>query len=399
MSGLARTRAPLADPESDPVGGEPIAAIRVGQLGAGFIGKVHSLAYRNAAASQRPIGARVELRAIADARPELAEAAVSQYGWGDSAPDWRALVTDPEIELFDNAAPNTLHAEPCRLAAEQGKHILCEKPLAPTAAQAYETWQAVERTGVLHLCAFMYRFIPAIRHARDLIRAGQLGDIRHFRSSFLLSFAVDPTVPMSWRFDERQGAGALGDLGSHHIDLARFLVAEIERVAATSKIFVPERPGGTVTNDDSFSAIAELANGATASFEGSRVAGNHALTSRIEIDGTKGSLAFDLERLNELTVSERGRAGFRPFLVTQADHPYSDFWFPVGIQGQHPIGWADCFAHQAHCLLSAIASRSPLPDFAPTLREGYLVAEVVDTIKRAAQSRSWERVEYRDATA
>jgi len=190
------------------------------------------------------------------------------------------------------------------------------------------------------------------------------------------------------------GAGALGDLGSHHIDLARFLVGEVTRVAAITKIFVAERPGGRPTNDDAFVACAELDNGATASFEGSRVAGNHNVTSVIQIDGTKGSLSFDFERLNELTLAERGRFGARTLSVTQPGHPYSDFWFPVGIQGQHPIGWADCFGHQAHCLLSAIAAHRQLPAHAPTFRDGYRVAEVVAAMGRSAHQRTWEHVTY-----
>jgi predicted dehydrogenase len=337
------------------------------------------------------------LQTIADVRSELAESAVTQYGWGTATDDWRSVVEDPSIGLFDNAAPNDLHVEPCIAAAERGKHILCEKPLARSAAEAHRIWRAADEAGVLHLCAFMYRFIPAIRHARDLIHAGELGEVVHFRSTFLLGFALDETIPMSWRFDRRvAGAGALGDLGSHHIDLARFLVGEVERIAANTKTFIEDRPGGRVTNDDAFVSIAELSGGATATFEGSRVAGNHALTSRIEVDGTKGSLAFSFERLNELELSQRGQPGFRRFLVTQPGHPYADFWFPVGIQGQHPISWADCFAHQAHCITHAIATGSRLPEHAPTFRDGYRVAEVVDAATRAVSSRGWEDVHYRD---
>lgn len=371
------------------------APITVGQLGAGFIGRVHSLAYRNAAAAQRRLGAGVVLHSITDARAELAEAASEQYGWKDTAADWRDIVEDPGVILFDNCGPNDLHVEPCIAAAERGKHILCEKPLAPNPADAHRIWRAAERAGVIHLAAFMYRFIPAIRHARELIQAGELGEIVHFRSTFLMGFGVDRAVPFSWRFDGAvAGAGALGDLGSHHIDLVRFLVAEVERVSAATRVVVPERPGGTVTNDDAFEAIAELANGTVATLEGSRVAGNHGVTSRIEIDGTNGSLAFDFERLNELRLSKRGDPGFTTYLVTRAEHPYADFWFPVGIQGQHPIGWADCFAHQAHCILAAIADASPMPEAAPTFRDGYRVAEVVQAIRRAAEARTWEAVTY-----
>jgi predicted dehydrogenase len=371
----------------------------IGQLGAGFIGKVHSLAYRNAGFGRRRIGASLKLSRLADIDGRLAQETAEQYGWARTTTDWRVLVDDPAINVFGNCATNDLHVDPCLAAAAAGKHVLCEKPLASDADGALRALQGVERAGVRHQCAFMYRFIPAVHLARELIRGGELGDVLHFRSTFLLSFALDPSVPVSWRFDRSvAGAGALGDLGSHHVDLARFLVAEVLRVASLTKTYVPEREGGQVTNDDSFVVVAELANGATASFEGSRVAGSHTLTSRVEIDGTHGSLGFDFERLNELRVRERSGHGFRSVLVTQPEHPYSDFWFPVGIQGQHPIGWADCFAHQAHCLLSAVASDSPLPEHAPTFRDGYRVAEVVDAIGAAAAERTWVDVAYRDGS-
>jgi predicted dehydrogenase len=374
-----------------------MSAIRIGQVGAGFIGKVHSLAYRQASMSRHAPGRPVELATLADPAVAARDETAAQYGWGATTDRWQEIVEDPTITLLDNAGPNRLHAEPSIAAARAGKHILCEKPLASTADEALAIYQAVAATGVLHQCAFMYRFIPAILHARRLIAAGELGDILHFRARFLLSFAVDPELPMSWRLDrDVAGAGALGDLGSHHIDLARFLVGEVASVAALSEIFIAERPGGRVTNDDAFAAIARLHNGATATFEGSRVAGNHALTSRIEIDGTRGSLAFDFERLNELSISLRGTRGFRTFLVTEAAHPYSDFAFPVGIQGQHPISWDVCFAHQALAMLTAIDTESALPDHAPTFRDGYRVAEVVDTIQQAADSGAWQTITYRD---
>jgi predicted dehydrogenase len=370
--------------------------IRVGQLGAGFIGQVHSLAYRGASAARRPVGAPVELHAIADLDRELAETAARQYGWKQVRERWQDVVEDPAVVVFDNAGPNDMHEEPCVAAARNGKHILCEKPLAPTAEIAHRAWRGVAEVGVLHLCGFMYRSIPALALARQMLASGELGKVRHFRARFLLAFASDTSVPKSWRFDGRlAGPGALGDLGSHHIDLARFLVGEVESVAAATEIYLPERSGGEVTNDDAFIALAELAGGATATFEGSRVAGNHGLTSQVEVDAEGGSLAFDFERLNELRISERGTPGFRTVLATQLGHPYSDFWFPVGIQGQHPISWADCFAHQAHWLLAAVASGGELPDEAPTFEDGYRVAEIVDTIARAAQERTWLDVVYR----
>lgn len=374
------------------------ARINIGQLGAGFIGRVHSLAYRNAMMSQRPIPAQPILLTLADIDLPLAQTVAAQYGWERATADWTEIVNDPAVTLFDNAGPNTMHSEPTALAARAGKHVLCEKPLAVSADEALGLYRTVEDAGVLHQCAFMYRSIPAIQHARQLIKGGELGDVVHFRSRFLLSFAADAAVPYSWRFDRAAaGAGASGDLASHHIDLARFLVAEVDTVASMTSILIPERSGRRITNDDHFAAIARLGNGATAVFEGSRVAGNHSLTSRIEVDGTRGSLVYDFERLNELSVSKRGLPGFRTYLVTQSEHPYSDFWLPAGIQGQHPLGWADCFAHQAHAMLEAIANDRQLTSFVATFRDAYRVAEVVDAITLAGESRKWETVHYRDA--
>ncbi|WP_238008849.1 Gfo/Idh/MocA family oxidoreductase [Dactylosporangium sp. AC04546] len=374
------------------------APIGIGQLGAGFIGQVHSLSYRLAAMARSRVRSGIRLVSLADTDATLRREVADRYGWEADTDDWRSIVDDPDVRLFVNAGPNALHGEPSIAAAHNGKHVLCEKPLARTADEAFDTYRRVQATGVLHQCAFMYRFIPAIRYAHELIAAGELGEVLHFRSRFLMSFALDRDLPMSWRLDKAvAGAGALGDLGSHHIDLARFLVAEPVTVAAHAHTFIHDRPGGRVSNDDSFAAVARLANGATASFEASRVAGGHGLSSRIEIDGTKGSLLFDLERLNELSVSLTGAPGFRTFLVTAPEHPWADFLFPVGVQGQHPIGWEVCFAHQAQTMLRAIDSGEALPDTAPTFRDGYRVAEVVDSIDRATGSGSWEPVTYREA--
>ncbi len=374
-----------------------MSEITVGQLGAGFIGKVHSHAYSVAGTSLHRPADRVTLALLAEKDERLCAETAEQFGWQSTTNDWRDVVSAPEVMLFDNSGPNAVHGEPSMQAASNGKHVLCEKPLASSADEALEIYRHIAATGVLHQCAFMYRFIPAIRHARELIQGGELGEILHVRARFLMSFASDASIPMSWRFDKSlAGAGALGDLGSHHIDLARFLAGEVHSCASLTHTFFEDRPGGRVTNDDCFLAIARLDGGATASFEASRVAGNHTLTSHVEVDGTQGSLSFDFERLNELRVSIRGHRGFRTYLATEADHPFSDFLFPVGIQGQHPIGWDLCFSHQALAMLNAIESGDPLPEPIATLRDGYRVAEVVETIERAAASGRWEDVNYRD---
>lgn len=335
--------------------------------------------------------------AIVDRDTHAARSVAEQYGWGRWGDSWQDIVDDPSIDIVDNAGPNDTHYELCVAAAKAGKALLCEKPLERDGPRALKLFEEVRRAGVSNLCAFMYRSIPAIQHAKSLIVSGALGDIHHFRARFLLSFASDPGVEMSWRFERaRAGAGALGDLGSHHIDLARFLVGEVGEVAAITRTFVEERPGGEVSNDDAFVVSGALANGATLSLEGSRVAGNHSLTSVVEVDGSRGSLRFDFERLNEISVSLKPERGFRTYLVTRLDDPFADFWFPVGIQGQHPISWADCFAHQAHALAASVASGTALPAWAPTFRDGYRVAETVDTIERAASAGTLQQVRFGD---
>lgn len=368
--------------------------VTVGLLGAGFIGQMHALTFRNASASTRTPRLRARLKTICDRDATLAKTVAERYDGEGTTTDWRELVADPQIDLLINAAPNILHREPSVAAARAGKHIFCEKPLAAAAAEAYETWRSVEATGVKHMCGFLHRSIPALNLAREMIAGGELGEVRHFRSRFLLSM-LRPDGSLSWRFSRGQaGSGALGDLGSHHIDQARFLVGEVRRVGALTKTWSRD-PTGRIddVNDDAFVCAAELENGATASFEASRVAAGHNLGGSIEVDGTKRSLAFHMERLNELVILEPGR-GSRTQMVTGAAHPYADFWLPVGIQGQHPLGWNECFAHQARHMLAAVALGEPVPPCA-TLEDGYRVAEIVEAIERSAQSGQFVEVQFR----
>ena len=367
--------------------------IRIGVLGAGFIGQMHGLTFITASmASWRP-KIDVRLVALSEQNSEVADATRTRYGFERTSADWREAATSSDIDLFVNAGPNHLHAEPSIAAAKAGKAVFCEKPLAGSADEAYRLWKTVERTGVINMCAFMHRSIPALNLARDMIRSGELGEIRHFRSRFLLNMLNGG--PLNWRFGKSQaGLGALGDLGSHHIDQARFLVGEVTQVAAMTGTWSKDSSGQILdVNDDAFVCAARLDNGATASFEATRVAGAHNLGGFIEVDGTNGSVAFHMERLNELVIYEPKR-GPRVQMVTQAGHPYSDFWLPMGIQGQHPLGWNECFAHQARHMLEAVQGGKPIAPRA-TFEDGYRVAETVDAIARSAESRTFEDVTFR----
>ncbi len=358
--------------------------VRVGMLGAGFIGQMHSLAFRSAGYSRAVPAVTPEFVALADQDDKLAAEVGDRYDWAQTTTDWHKLLNH-DLGLFINAGPNDLHLDASMAAAQAGIPVFCEKPLASSADEAHRLWKAVEQYGVMHRCAFLHRFIPAIQLARQMVEAGELGEIRHFRSTFALNM-LGADGEVSWRFDrDRAGAGAIGDLGSHHIDVARFIVGEVRQVAAMAKTWTSD-PAHRIDriNDDAFTAIAELDNGATAIFEASRTNAPHALTGRIEVDGTRRSIAWNMERLNELVIREPEH-GPRVQMVTRPGHPLEGFWLPGGIQGSHPVGWNECFAHQAHDIL-ALACGELEHSVAATFEDGYRVAEIVDTIEAAAGS-------------
>ena len=289
--------------------------------------------------------------------------------------DWREQVADGRIGLFVNAGPNAVHAEPTIAAARAGKHVLCEKPLGLTATEAREMWQEAERAGVVHLCGFNYRFVPAVRLARELLEAGELGEVVHFRARYLQSrgWEADPSL---WRFDPSvAGTGVLGDLGTHIIDLARYLVGEIASVSALVRTIVPGR-----RVDDHFVAAIEFENGVAGTLEASRLARGRVNSNVFEVNGSRGSLAFDLERLNELQLGEG--SGFRRVLVTEREHPYMRFWWPPG----HTIGWGETVVHELAHLLKAIVGEHEVAPHGATFEDGYRCAQVVEAILGSAQS-------------
>ena len=368
-----------------------IPRIGVGMLGYAFMGKAHSNAYRTLAYMTWPPPLLPELVAIAGRNEEAVAEAAGRYGFADHVTDWRAVVADDRIGLFDNVGPNDLHAEPTIAAAEAGKHVICEKPLGRDADESYETWQRVQAAGVKHMCAFNYRFVPAVRLAREMIEAGELGELLHFRGSYLQEWgATDAAV---WRFDRAvAGSGALGDLGAHVVDLARYLVGEIESVAARTHTF---QPGREV--DDAVESVVSFEGGAIGTIEASRFATGRKNAFTWEINGSKGSIRFDLERLNELEVHLEGSTpgsraqGFRTVLVSEPDHPFWEHWWPQG----HIIGWEHTFVHELHHLLAAIRDDTPVGPHGATLEDGYRAAEVCDAMLRSSNNGTHEPVRYR----
>ena len=360
------------------------AEIGVGMLGYAFMGKAHANAYRTIPYMTWPPPLKPVLVGIAGRNPEGVAEAAERYGFAVSVTDWKDLVADDRVQLFDNAGPNGLHAEPTIAAAEAGKHVICEKPLGRDAAESFETWQRVAATGVKHMCAFNYRFVPAVRLARQLIESGALGEIRHFRGTYLQEWGS--TAEELWRFDKAAaGSGAVGDLGAHVVDLARYLVGEIESVSALTATFAPGREV-----DDAVEAAVAFESGAVGTIEASRFCQGRKNHFAWEINGSLGSLAFDLERLNELQHCE-GNAGFRTVLVSEAHHPFWEHWWPQG----HMIGWEHTFVHEIHHLLTAIRDDSDVAPRGATFEDGYRAAEVCDAMLRSASSGGRERVTYR----
>jgi predicted dehydrogenase len=376
---------------------DEIPTIGIGMLGYAFMGKAHANAYRTLSYMTWPPPLRPELVVMAGRDAAAVGEAAQRYGFASAVTDWRDVVADDRVALFDNSGPNALHGEPTVAAAEAGKHVVCEKPLGRDADESYEIWQRVAATGVKHLCAFNYRFVPAIRLVRDMIAAGELGEIRHFRARYLQAWGVDPSV-LTWRFDRAQaGSGALGDLGAHIIDLGRHLVGEIATVNGVTRTFVKERAGHAVDVDDAFEATIEFENGAVGTLEASRLCPGRANHLALEVNGSQGSIAFDLERLNELRVYIAGSTpgeraqGFRTTIVTEPDHPFMEHWWPPG----HTIGWEHTFVHELHHLLSAIRNGGRIPPNGADFEDGYRAAEVCDAIVRSASTGASERLAYR----
>ena len=281
--------------------GEQAPRIGVGLLGYAFMGKAHSNALKKLPYMLYPPVAIPELTAIAGRNAAAVEEAARRFGYRKAYTDWRALVEDPDVHLLDNVGPNNLHAAPSILAAQLGKHVLCEKPLARNAAEAKAMWDAVEQAGVKHMTAFNYRFVPAVRMIRDLIDQGALGRIYHWRAAYLQEWIMPHYgTPIIWRLEkETAGSGALGDLGAHIIDLAHYLVGSIKSVSALTKTFIQQRDrddggSGAVDVDDAFAAAVEFENGAIGTLESTRFAAGRKNYNCFEINAEKGSVRFNL---------------------------------------------------------------------------------------------------------
>jgi predicted dehydrogenase len=367
--------------------------VGVGMMGYAFMGKAHTNAFKTIPYMMYPPVAIPRLVAIAGRNKEAVEEAARRYGYEKAYTDWRDLISDPDIQLFDNGGPNDAHAEPCIEAAKAGKHILCEKPLARTAEECKPMLDAVKKAGVKGMVAFNYRFVPAIRQVRHLIESGALGQIYHFRAVYLQEWIADPNFPMVWRLDKNvAGSGSLGDLGAHIIDLARFLVGEPARLTALTKTFIKDRSAGDgkrekVTVDDAFVAGVEFENGAIGTLESTRFAPGRKNYNCFEINAEHGSVRFNLERFNELDVfwkdsQPRETQGWTNVLVSESYHPWWKNWWPQG----HMIGWEHTFVHEIDHMLRAIVNNEEIGPYGATFEDGYRAAVICDAVLQSAES-------------
>lgn len=394
--------------QPDEAEGGPAAerpSLGVGMVGYAFMGAAHSQGWRTVGRvfdlPRRPV-----LAAVCGRDGQAVRAAADRLGWAAAETDWRSLIARDDVDLVDICTPGDSHAEIALAALAAGKHVLCEKPLANSVEEAEAMTEAAEAAaarGQVAMVGFNYRRVPATSLARKMVAEGRLGALRHVRVTYLQDWLVDPEFPLTWRLrKEAAGSGALGDLGAHIVDLAQYLVGEeVVGVSALTETFVRERPlpggptsglsavsangVGQVTVDDAAVFTGRFASGALASFEATRYATGRKNALRIELNGEHGSLAFDLERLNELEYHDHREpgthAGFRRILVTEPDHPYLEAWWPPG----HGLGYEHTFVHQARDLVSAIAEGSaPAPSFA----DGLQVQRVLAAVEESAAKNS-----------
>jgi predicted dehydrogenase len=385
--------------------------LRVGMVGYAFMGAAHSQAWRTVNhAFDLPLSAQMSV--VVGRDEARVAAAAAKLGWQSHATDWRAVVERDDIDLVDICTPGDTHREIALAALAAGKHVLCEKPLANSVAEAREMAAAAAQAqtqGVRAMCGFNYRRVPAVALMRELVAAGRIGEIRHVRAVYLQDWIVDPQFPLVWRLRrEVAGSGALGDIGAHIVDLTQYVTGQsITGVSALTETFVRRRPlpaeaaglsaagrhgaaSGEVTVDDAALFLARLDGGAIATYEATRFATGRKNGLRVELNGSLGSLAFDFERMNELEFYDAAlpsaEQGFSRILVTEPEHPYLGAWWPPG----HPIGYEHSFTHEVRDLIAAIAAGTdPAPSFADALG----VQLVLDAVERSAATSAWVAVE------
>ena len=380
--------------------------INVALIGYQFMGKAHSNAYRQVG---RFFDLDVEpvMKVLVGRSEHKVKAAAENFGWQESATSWEEVIQRPDIDLIDIGTPNDTHAAISQAALKAGKHVLCEKPLAISVADAKASYDVAKQTGLINGICHNYRKAPAIALAAQMVRDGKLGAIRHFRGTYLQDWILDPSVPLVWRLDKNiAGSGSHGDLNAHLIDTARFVMgAEFTEVIGLAETFIKKRPlladtdggltgfkasgeMGDVTVDDVTAFLARFNNGATATFEATRLAPGRKNYNRWEINGEKGSIAFNLERMNEieiyLTDDPQGLQGFHTIQATENFMPYMEGYWPVA----HIIGYEHTFINMMKDLFQAIGKGE---QFTPDFEDGLKNQAVLEAVDKSVQSRQWER--------
>ena len=381
-----------------------MSEIGVGLVGYKFMGRAHSNAYRQVA-HFFDVDPTPRMVAVCGREEAAVKAAAAHLGWEGWETDYHTLVARPDIGLVDVATPGDTHKEVVLAALAAGKHVLCEKPLANNLDEAREMVAAAKQAGTVAMVNFNYRRVPGVAFARQLIEEGALGEIRHWRAVYLQDWINDPNFPLVWRMKkELAGSGALGDIAAHITDLALYLVGPITEVVGTMDTFIKRRPVaetsgegaglaatggaqmGDVTVDDATTFLARFASGATGTFEATRLAPGRRNYNSFEINGSKGSLRFNLERMNELEVylteDRAGLQGFHTISVTEAVHPYAGAWWPAG----HILGYEHTFVHAIKDLMDGIkAGKAPHPTF----EDGFRCQAVLDAVERSVAAHAW----------
>ena len=380
--------------------------LRVAMIGYGFMGAAHSQAWRTAP-RVFDLPKAIEMTVIVGRNADAVAASADKWGWRESATDWREVIARDDIDIVDIVTPGHSHDEIAIAALEAGKHVLCEKPLANTVDDAERMVHAAKASSAIAMLGFTYRRVPALTRARDLIAEGRIGTVQQVRAAYRQDWLVDPQAPLSWRLKKDEaGAGALGDIGGHAIDLVQFLTGQtVNRISGVIETIVSERPVetervgiagvggdeyGEVTVDDLALFTGRLSGGALASFEATRFATGRKNELTVEISGSEGAISFNLEDMNVLHVYDRTvedvDQGFTRVVVTEPGHPYLEGWWPAG----HMLGYEHAFSHQVKDLVEAIdAGTAPAPTFA----DGAQVQRVIAAVEASsAQDARWVQV-------
>ena len=383
--------------------------LNVAMIGGGFMGKAHAMAYAAMPMFFWPAPAIPHRKVLVDVNAALADEGAKRLGFDESSSDWKSVIARKDIDVVDIVTPNDSHAEIAIAALKAGKHVICEKPLARTGAEARTMADAAREAGVIHMVAFNYRRTPGVAMAKKLIDEGRIGKILNFRGTYLQDWSADPSGPLSWRFQKKvAGSGTVGDIGTHVVDFARYLVGEISSVNAMVHTFVKERPlqsggldklgasdksgagpKGEVDVDDEMITLLKFQNGAVGSIEASRNAYGRNNFLTFEIHGTKGSICFNYERMDELQVmfadDPSDVRGFRT-IYTGPNHPYGHGLWPIPALG---IGYGETKIIECYDFFNAIVS-GELPS--PNFEDGYKVSAIADAIIESGRTERWVQV-------